>query len=104
MKNGQKYSYICRYDVTYAEFKTLQLYNFVDLTKTLQNFVQDSFFIKLTKICHKDWGKVLVSGPLESIVEISHLPINSTLSKTVSNLLCSKLNLVHNTVFTVPIT
>ena len=43
-----------RVDVTYAEFKTLQLYNFVDLTKTLQNFVQDSFSIKLTKICHKD--------------------------------------------------
>ena len=84
-----------------------KLCNFIallNLTKALQNFVQDSFSIKLTKICHKDWGKVLVSGPLESIVEISHLPINSTLSKTVSNLLCSKLNLVHNTVFTVPIT
>ena len=75
MKNGQKYSYICRYDVTYAEFKTLQLYNFVDLTKTLHNFVQNSFSIKLENICHKDWGKGLVSGPLKPIVQILHYSI-----------------------------
>ena len=64
-----------RVDVTYAEFKTLQLYNFVDLTKALQNFVQDSFSIKLKNIWYKDWGKVLVSGPLKPIVQILHYSI-----------------------------
>ena len=52
-----------------------KLCNFItllNLTKMLQNFVQDSFFIKLTKICHKDRGKVLASGPLQTLVRISH--------------------------------
>ena len=47
----------------------------LSLTKALQNFVQDSFFLKLTKICHKDRGKVLASGPLQTIVQISHYSI-----------------------------
>ena len=52
-----------------------KLCNFIallNLTKALQNFVQDSFSIKLTKICHKDSGEVLASGPLQTIVQISH--------------------------------
>ena len=40
----------------------------LNLTNTLQNFVQDSFSIKLTKICHKD----RCEGPLQTIVQISH--------------------------------
>ena len=44
----------------------------LNLTNTLQNFVQDSFSIKLTKICHKDRGEDFVIGPLQTIVQISH--------------------------------
>ena len=31
--------------------------------KTPQKFVQDSFFTKVTKACHKNRGKFLASGP-----------------------------------------
>ena len=52
-----------------------KLCNFIillNLTKTLQNFVQDSFSMKLTKICHKDRREDFVSGPLQTKVQISH--------------------------------
>ena len=52
--------WIRRCGVTYDEFKTLWLYNF---GKTLKNFVWDSFYVKLTEICHKNRGGVLASSP-----------------------------------------
>ena len=39
---------------------------FWNVTKTPQNFVQDSFSIRLTKICYKNRGEILGSGPFKS--------------------------------------
>ena len=53
-----------RYDVITLNSK---LYNFITLwklMKTPQNFLQGSFSVRLTKLCHKNGGKGLASGPL----------------------------------------
>ena len=52
--------------------KLCKFLTLLSLTKMLQNFVQDSFFLKLTKTCHKDRDEVLASGPLQTIIQILH--------------------------------
>ena len=59
-----KYSYNCGYDVTYAEFKTLQLYNIMKSDQNDTKFCTRLFMHKVNKICHKTKVEVLASRPL----------------------------------------
>ena len=60
-KPVESISYIRGYDVTYAEFKTLQLYNFV---KSDDNATR-LFLHQLTKICHKNRSEVWPQVPFK---------------------------------------
>ena len=58
--------YIRGSDVTYSEFKALRFYNFKKSDQNAKkNFVKGSLSIKALKICHKNKGEVLASGPLK---------------------------------------
>lgn len=57
--------YLYRDDLTYTEYKTLQLYNFVKIIKTPKNFAEGSFSMRLAEIWKKqNRSESVDSGPL----------------------------------------
>lgn len=75
--------YICGYDLTYAQFKTLNYITSSNLIKTLQNMAQGFFSIKLTKVCHRTRSEVLVSVLFKKKQEFPLLSISFKMGKFI---------------------